>query len=171
MKIRLLLALAGLAISFALPTFAQQTNPPDPKLREALATLLKKMDDGFVDSDAAALAALYTDDAVHVTWNRPPIYGREAIQKHFEDDFKGLKLHFSQYVSKPEEYSPHVIGTAGNELWSTGEFDQTFQFENAKPMRIKGHLLFILVRDGDALKIKVDTYTLTGPPVPAAETK
>jgi hypothetical protein len=31
MKIRLL-ALAGLAISFALPTFAQQTSTPDPQL-------------------------------------------------------------------------------------------------------------------------------------------
>jgi hypothetical protein len=30
MKIRLLLALAGLAIGFALPAFAQQTNTPDP---------------------------------------------------------------------------------------------------------------------------------------------
>src|SRR6516164_8986637 len=125
MKIRLL-TLVGLAIGFALPTFAQQTNTPDPKLREAFATLLRKMDDGWVNSDAAALAALYTDDAVHVTFNEPPIYGREAIQKHFENDFK--QLHFIKYLSKPEEYSPHVLGTAGNELWGTGEFDQTFQF-------------------------------------------
>src|SRR5208337_4950920 len=83
MKIRLLLAFVGLATSLALPTFAQ-TNTPDPQLREALATLNKKFDDGFVNSDAAALAALYTDDAVHVTFNGPPIYGREAIQKHFD---------------------------------------------------------------------------------------
>src|SRR5690242_1637513 len=32
MKIRLLLALAGFAISFAVPTFAQQTNTPDPQI-------------------------------------------------------------------------------------------------------------------------------------------
>jgi len=170
MKIRFLLALVGLAISFAVATFAQQPNTPDPKLREAFATLLKTMDDGFVNSDAAALAAFYTDDAIHVTFNRPPIYGREAIQKHFENDFKKLKLHFIQFISKPEEYSPHVIGTAGNELWGTGEFDQTFQFENGNPMRIKGHLFFILVRDGDALKIKGDTFNFSGPAVPA-ETK
>ena len=126
------------------------------------------MDDGFVNSDAAALAALYTDDAVHVMFNGSPIYGREAIQKHFEDDFK--KLDLGKYLSKLEEYSPHVIGTAGNELWGTGEFDQTIQIENGNPLRIKGHLLLILVRDGDALKIKVDTINFSGPPVPA-ETK
>jgi hypothetical protein len=36
MKIRSLLALVGLAISFPLPTLAQQTNTPDPQLRQAL---------------------------------------------------------------------------------------------------------------------------------------
>jgi hypothetical protein len=74
-------------------------------------------------------------------------------------------------MSKQEQYSPHVIGTTGNELWSTGEFDQTFQVVNSSPLRINGHFLTILVREGDALKIKVDTYNFTGPPVPAAETK
>jgi len=167
MKIRLL-ALVGLAIFFALPTIAQQTNTPDPQLREALAALNKKFDEGFVNSDAAALAALYTDDGVHITFNEAPIFGREAIQKHFEDDFK--KIHFIKYLSNLEEYSPHVIGTAGNALWSTGEFDQTFQVEHGNPLRIKGHLLFVLVRDGDALKIKVDTFNFSGPAVPA-ETK
>ena len=170
MKIRLLHTLVGLAISFAMPTIAQQTSAPDPQLRQQIVALLEKFAEAWNNNDAAALAALYTDDAVHVTFNRPPIYGREAIQKHFEGDFKGLKLHFSQYVSKPEEYSPHVIGTAGNALWSTGEFDQTFQVENGNPLRIKGHLLFVLVRDGDALKIKVDTFNFSGPAVPA-ETK
>ena len=42
MKIRLLLALAGLALGFGLPTVAQQKTAPDPQLREAFATLLKK---------------------------------------------------------------------------------------------------------------------------------
>jgi hypothetical protein len=32
MKRRLVVSLVGLAISFALPTFAQQTNKPEPQL-------------------------------------------------------------------------------------------------------------------------------------------
>jgi hypothetical protein len=39
MKIRSLLALVGLAISFALPAFAQQTNAPDPQLRQQILPL------------------------------------------------------------------------------------------------------------------------------------
>jgi hypothetical protein len=39
MKIRLVLALVGLAFSFALPTFSQQTNTPDPQLRQRLLAL------------------------------------------------------------------------------------------------------------------------------------
>jgi len=39
MKVRSLLALLGLAISIASPTFAQQTNTPDPHLRQQIVPL------------------------------------------------------------------------------------------------------------------------------------
>ena len=75
---RLLITLAWLAIGYALQTVAQQTNTPDPQVRDALATLNKKMDDGFVNSDAAALAAMYTGNAVIVSHDQAPVYGREC---------------------------------------------------------------------------------------------
>ena len=53
---KLLLTLAGLAITFALPTFAQQTNTPDPKLREQMLAFVTKFDPPFNNGDAAALA-------------------------------------------------------------------------------------------------------------------
>src|SRR5467141_982823 len=82
MKIRLILALVGLAISFALPTFAQQTNTPDPQIRQQLVALVQKFDDAYSNNDPAALVALYTEDAVLVT-DTGQIYGREAIEKYF----------------------------------------------------------------------------------------
>src|SRR5271166_4440412 len=81
MKIRLVVALVGLAISFALPTFAQQTNTPDPQLREAIVALHKKYDDAFDNGDAAALAACFTKDAVLVN-ETGPVYGRERSEEH-----------------------------------------------------------------------------------------
>jgi hypothetical protein len=65
MKIRLLLALVGLAISFALPTFAQQTNPPDPQLRQALDAIKRETEAST--ERAAILAANFTEDGVLVT--------------------------------------------------------------------------------------------------------
>jgi hypothetical protein len=47
MKIPLLLSLAGLAISFAVPAIAQQKDAADPQLREALAAYNKKEDEAL----------------------------------------------------------------------------------------------------------------------------
>ena len=58
-----LVALVALAISFALPAFAQQTNRPDPKLRERLITRIKEHTDSLDKNDAAAVAANFTEDA------------------------------------------------------------------------------------------------------------
>jgi SnoaL-like domain len=92
MKIRSVVALVGLAISFALPTFAQQTNTPDPQLRQALLALAKKFEDAWNNNDAVALAALFTEDAVLVEQSGA-VNGREAIEKHYADLFQ--KVHFS----------------------------------------------------------------------------
>ena len=92
MKIPLLLALVGLALSFALPTFAQQTNTPDPQLRQQLLELAKKFEDAWNNNDATALAALFTVDAVLIE-ESGPVYGREAIEKHYKDQFQNV--HFS----------------------------------------------------------------------------
>ena len=107
MKIRLLITVAELAIAFTVPTFAQQTNTPDPQLRQRLVALIKNYDEVFNKNDAPALAVFFTEDAVFVT-ETGPIYGREAIVKHFADLFQ--KVHFSDHLGKPDEYSPHIIG-------------------------------------------------------------
>jgi hypothetical protein len=87
MKIRLVVSLVGLAISFALPVFAQQTNKPDPQLRERLITRIKAHTDALDKNDAAAVAANFTEDGILVTPDGPS-FGREAIQKYFEGVFK-----------------------------------------------------------------------------------
>ena len=56
MKIRLLGALVGFAISFALPTFAQQKESVDPQLIQKLDdTVNKKYYKAINNHDAAAL--------------------------------------------------------------------------------------------------------------------
>jgi hypothetical protein len=64
MKMRSVIALVGLAVSFALPTIAQQTKTPDPLLREKLVAAIKKHTDALDQKDAAAAAANFTEDGI-----------------------------------------------------------------------------------------------------------
>src|ERR1700730_9861552 len=110
MKMRLLGALVGLAISFALPTFGQQKEKVDPKVIEQLNAISKKFDEAVNNNDAAAVAALFTEDAIFVTDTIGPIYGRQAVEKQFAEWFKGW--HHSNHMSKPDPNSARIVGTA-----------------------------------------------------------
>ena len=83
MKKRLVVALIGLTISFAVPAFAQQKDSVDTQIIEQLAALDQENDEAFSNGDAVAMAATYTEDAVLVN-DTGPVYGREAIEKHYD---------------------------------------------------------------------------------------
>jgi uncharacterized protein (TIGR02246 family) len=164
------LASLGMDNNNTLPAFAnsqqkagQQTNTSDQQLREQVVPVTKKDVDAWNNNDAAALAATYTDDAVHVTPGGP-IYGREAIEKYFADRFQ--KWHYSNHISKADQYSPRIIGTAGNEIWATGEFSQTIQAQNGGPIQLKGYWGTVKVHEGDTWKTRMLTFNITPAPVP-----
>ena len=163
MKIRLLLAFVGLAIGLATPTLAQQKDTIDSQIAEQVT---KKIDEGFNNGDAAAVGALFTEDAVFVT-PQGPIFGREAIEKLFAGMFQ--QGHYSDHLNKDDQGSPHTIGTAGNEVWRTGEWSFTLQGKSGGPIQLKGYWGAINVREGDTWKIRMLTFNVTPPP--AAETK
>jgi|SRR6516162_4454087 len=162
MKIRLLLTLAGLAIGFVLPTFAQQTNKPDPQLREQILALVTKFDPAFNNGDAAAFPSFYTEDAVLVV-PEGPVYGRESIVKSWADLFQ--KVRFSNHLGTLDQYSPHMIGTSSNELWATGGWSQTVEGLN---LGVKGYWSGIIVREGDTWKFRL--HAITPPPPYAPQT-
>jgi Domain of unknown function (DUF4440) len=99
MKIRLAVALVGLAISFSVPAFAQQKDTVDLRIiqqrdllgiPDALAVfgeLSGKLDDAYNNKDAEAAAALFTEDAVLVTPDGM-VFGRQAIEKRYADTFQ-----------------------------------------------------------------------------------
>ena len=58
MKMRLLLALAGLTISFALPTIAQEKEEVNPKILAGIQANDKAYDDAFNKHDVAAIVPL-----------------------------------------------------------------------------------------------------------------
>ena len=138
MKIPLVVALVGAAISFAVPTFAQQRNTPNPQLRQRLLAVIEKHADAMNKNDAAAAAASFTEDAVYLT-DRGPIKGREAIEKMYADLFQ--KLHFSDHVITVDQDSPRIIGTDGKEMWATGGWSSTIQAQNSDPVPNQGILV------------------------------
>ena len=106
-------------------------------------------------SDQAAWAALFTDDAIEVT-HTEPIYDRAALQKLWAD----LKLNFSNHITTLDQYSPHVIDTAGNEVWMNAKYSLTVKGQNFGPIEQKGNLCSILVRDGDTWKMRMFTWNI-----------
>jgi ketosteroid isomerase-like protein len=97
MKMRLVAALAGFAISFAFPIFAQEKEevkpfpftpiPAGPQLVQQIEATNQKWDEACNKHDAAAVGALYTANAVLAT-PRGIFSGREAIEKYFTDVFQ-----------------------------------------------------------------------------------
>jgi hypothetical protein len=77
MKRRLVVPLAGLAISFALPIYAQQNDVADPETTQKIGAIFKALSEAQENHDPAAYAAIFTSDAVFVT-PKGPIIGRAS---------------------------------------------------------------------------------------------
>ncbi len=167
MKIRSLLAVVGLAISFALPTFAQQKETVDPQIIEQLNAVSKKYEEADNNNDAAALAALFTEDAVFVT-DKGPVYGRQAIEKWYANDFQ--QWHHSNHMRKKDPNSPRIIGTA-DIVASNGEWSLTIQGKTGDPIQVEGYWSDIYTREGNDWKIRMLTFNITPAPAAPAQTK
>jgi hypothetical protein len=73
MKIRLAVALVGLASGFDIPNFAQQKDTVDSKVEQQVRALAAKYDEA-INEHPVAIAALHTKDGVHA---RGGVQGRK----------------------------------------------------------------------------------------------
>jgi ketosteroid isomerase-like protein len=89
MKMHVLLSLAALAIGFAVPALAQEQNTVDPEVRQQIEAALLKFEEAFNNHDAAAMATLFTVDAVQVlNWGEGGTFsGQQANEKNYAVDF------------------------------------------------------------------------------------
>jgi uncharacterized protein (TIGR02246 family) len=159
MKIRLVVALVGLAIGFIAPTFAQQKETLDAQaVKKALAG---KYDEAENSNDAAAVAALYTEDAVWVT-PQGPIVGREAIEKQYAEYFKFGR--HSNHTTTLDPASYQITGTTDT-IALSGGWSVTVEVQG-KPQEFKGRWLAIYTRGSDGWKIWKSAFNVD--PAPAA---
>jgi hypothetical protein len=141
MKMRLLFTLAGLAIGFAAPVFAQEQNTVDPEVRQQIEAVTMRRKEAYNKHDAAAWAAFYTQGAIDV-WSfeaEGAAVGLPAIVKRYEAEF----------ASYPAEQSFKVVQvyTIGNEICAVMEYTHH--------QHAKGHALVIYVRDAGDWKVRL----------------
>src|SRR5262249_7121112 len=157
MKTRLLGVLVGLAISFALPTFAQEKETVDPQIIQKLYdTISKKWNEAYNNHDAAAIGALYTEDAVHVTPDGF-VYGRKAIENSLADVFKSWQP--KNHTSTIDPQSVRMLGP--DILTRSGQWSETGKGKNGEDIPIKGYWSEIDTREGDGWKICALTGNIT----------
>jgi hypothetical protein len=55
----------------------------------------------------------------------------------------------------------HLIGTAGNAVWATGEYSHTTHGTHGAPFRVHSYNFWLWVREGEDWKFRVDAFGLT----------
>jgi hypothetical protein len=143
-----------------LPAFTQQTLQIHNYVR-SLSRPSKNKPMRSTRNDAAAVAANLMEDAALVT-----PYGRfwgHDIEQWFAELFKGIQ--YSSNLFTPDEDSPHILGTAGHEMWATGAWSATVKGQSGSS-EVKGYWSAIYILGGDDWKIRMLCYNIT--PAPAA---
>jgi uncharacterized protein (TIGR02246 family) len=158
MKIPLAVPLIGLAISFALQTYAQQKDAADPQTTQKVFALIKAALEAQNNHDAAAFAACYTRDAVFVTPDKHLI-GRQAIQDWATYLFQSN--HPTNCMVKLDGNAFHLIGMDGNTVWATGEYSHAAHGPNGEPFPVHSYNFWIFVREGEDWRFRVDAFGLT----------
>jgi uncharacterized protein (TIGR02246 family) len=154
MKTHILSAFLGLAIGPVLPAFGQQKDTIDPKIEQQIRVLAAHYDAAINKHDPAAVAALYTQDAVRTTaMNDGTFHGRQAIEKSYvKYDFERWQIH--NYFTKV-----YRLTAAGNEVHSAGSWSSNFFREGDRIHECNGdgYCSWVLVREGDTWKIRKDS--------------
>jgi hypothetical protein len=86
---RVLLTLSVFGIGLFVPALAQQKDTAASPLAQQLEASGKTSDEGFNKGDAAAIAALITQDAI-LLLEDDPVYGKPAIEKWLEGVFRNV---------------------------------------------------------------------------------
>ena len=163
MKIRSLLALAALAVAFALPVFPQQADTADQLAAQEIRALTKKYDEAFSNQNAAALGGLFTEDGVLLAPDG--VYsGRQAIQKRYEE-IVFPQWHCNNHVTKVRQ----VIALGGELCW-IAEWSCSCLNADGSTAKVNGYYSSVGVREGDTWKCRIFTFNVVLP-APPVQTK
>jgi uncharacterized protein (TIGR02246 family) len=152
MKMRLIAAIAGLAIGFALSAFAQQKETGDQEIRQVADSLARKLDAAWNKNDAAAAAALYTEDGVHASYYQTS-RGRHAIEKSYAHDFQ--RWHPNNHI-----ITIYRVTVAGNGVHAAGKWNESHVSDigNVRGSNA-GYFTLDIIREGTTWKIRKSVFS------------
>jgi len=150
---RILTGIFGVALCLLIAGSAR-SEAIDPA-SSPFAAVGKQYTEAYNRKDAAAVAALFSDDAVRVT-DRGIIQGREAIQKSTEAGLEAgghdLRLRY---------HHTHIDGNTG---WSVAEVDYSVRGKDGAVSPMHAFSTSVWVRDGGVWKIKAQQIVNAPPP-------
>jgi uncharacterized protein (TIGR02246 family) len=153
MKLRLWVA-AGLAIGFTAPALAQDKaetcDGPQNACQQIISTP-QKFAAAFNRKDAAGTAAVFTQDAILVP-EGPIVSGLAEVEKFWAAAIQGGASDLAADV-----HHIHVVGDTG---WGVGDWSYTGPGPNHTTQRYRGHWSGVWGREGDAWKVRLDTFFL-----------
>ena len=109
--------------------------------------------------DAAAVGAMYTEDAVFVSSEAPPAIGRAAIQEAFARVFP---------ISAIDRITSKEVVVSGDLAYDYGEYQQTITPPGGAPQAVRGHYVVILRRQSDG-SWKLAKHLDVSPPASPAQ--
>ena len=116
-----------------------------------------RLAEAYNRGDAAAVAAMYTDDAVLLPPNFQMQEGRQAIQ-----DFWALAR---QIGIRDLALETTRVEERGDAAWEIGVYTLKIQPEGAAPIEDKGKYVVVWKRAGDgSWKLAVDIWNTNSPP-------
>ena len=160
MKTCLIVTFLGLSICFAASARAFSGDlAGDVNALEELSVLASKYEDAYNKKNAAALAALFTEDAVCVT---PTgfVCGRQAIES-------ASSAEFQRSPETSHVYQTDRLNAFGGEISSAGQWWRTLRGENGF-IFARGFWSALFVRESDGWKLCMLTFNESLPLVQSA---
>ena len=125
--------------------------------REQIEAIEQRIMAGFAAGDADAIAAQYTEDALLLAQDSPPIEGRAAIAENYRPSLEEYAMDLRTRVEE--------IEVAGGWAWLRGRFEHTSTSRtDGTATTYKGKYLAIARRDSDGVwRFHRDAFNLDGP--------
>ncbi len=150
-------ALATFLLTLPVLLFVSCERAPEDtaEVRQAIEAINKQFADAVKRGDAAAVAALYTEDARLLPPNGPTLVGREAIQNFFQSNIDAGVSDLQLTILE--------VGVVRDLAYEIGQYALTIQPEEGEALRDQGKYVVIWKRENGEWKLDVDIFNSSMP--------